>query len=69
MEDKCRYDLDETVKYYDEHAQKFIDLTIHADVSKLYRIFEKRITSGGGRILDLRCGSGRDSKYFVSSID
>lgn len=48
MEDKCRYDLDETVKYYDEHAQKFIDLTIHADVSKLYRIFEKRITSGGG---------------------
>ncbi len=47
MEDKCRYDLDETVKYYDEHAQKFIDLTIHADVSKLYRIFEKRITSGG----------------------
>lgn len=48
MEDKCRYDLDETVKYYDEHAQKFIDLTIHADVSKLYRIFEKRITLGGG---------------------
>lgn len=39
MEDKCCYDLDETVKYYDEHAQKFVDLTIHADVSKLYRIF------------------------------
>ncbi len=39
MEDKCSYDLDETVKYYDEQAQKFVDLTIHADVSKLYRIF------------------------------
>lgn len=65
MEDRCRYDLDETVKYYDEHAQEFIDSTIHADVSELYRTFEEHITSGC-RILDLGCGSGRDSKYFAA---
>lgn len=64
MEDKYGCDLDETVKYYDEHAQEFIDSTIHADISELYRTFEERITPGC-RILDLGCGSGGDSKYFA----
>ncbi len=64
MEDKCRTDLDETVKYYDEHAMEFIDSTIHVDVSELYKPFEERINPGC-RILDIGCGSGRDSKYFA----
>ncbi|HJC67529.1 MAG TPA: class I SAM-dependent methyltransferase [Candidatus Enterocloster excrementigallinarum] len=64
MEDKRRYDLDETIKYYEEYAQEFIEATIHADVSELYRQFEEHLTPGS-RILDLGCGSGRDSKYFT----
>jgi SAM-dependent methyltransferase len=35
-------------------------------MSQLYGIFEKYISSGG-KILDLGCGSGRDSKYFIES--
>ncbi len=39
MEDKYGCDLDETVKYYDEHAQEFIGSAIHEDISELYRTF------------------------------
>lgn len=31
-----------------------------------YEIFEKNIPCGG-KILDLGCGSGRDSKYFIEN--
>ena len=64
MENKFRSNLDETVKYYEEHAQEFIESTISADVTELYEHFEKHLTSDA-KILDLGCGSGRDSKYFV----
>lgn len=64
MENKFRFNLDETVKYYEEHAQEFIESTISADVTELYECFEKHLTSDA-KILDLGCGSGRDSKYFV----
>ncbi len=55
---------DETIKYYEENASAFIDSTIGADVSELYTRFEEYL-SPGCRVLDLGCGSGRDSKYFV----
>lgn len=64
MENKFRSNLDETVKYYEEHAQEFIESTISADVTELYELFEKHLTPDS-IILDLGCGSGRDSKYFV----
>lgn len=54
----------DSVLYYEENADDFIKSTIHADVSSLYRKFEKYLAKGC-RILDLGSGSGRDSKYFT----
>ena len=64
MENKRGTDIDQTVEYYERNASSFIESTINADVSALYRPFEELITPGC-RILDLGCGSGRDSKYFA----
>ncbi len=64
MENKYRSKIDETVAYYDNNASAFIESTINAEVSSLYEDFEKLINPGC-KILDLGCGSGRDSRYFV----
>ena len=64
MENKCGTDIDQTIEYYERNASAFIESTINADVSELYRPFEELLTPGC-RILDLGCGSGRDSKYFA----
>lgn len=53
----------ETVDYYERNASAFVSSTITADVSELYKNFEE-LLSPGCRILDLGCGSGRDSRYF-----
>ncbi len=63
MEDKYRTDLDETIAYYDRNAMSFVESTVNADVSELYKPFEE-LLHPGAKILDLGCGSGRDSKYF-----
>lgn len=63
MEDIRRTDIEETIAYYDHNAEKFVESTINVDVSELYKPFEK-LLSPGARILDLGCGSGRDSRYF-----
>lgn len=64
MENKRKSDIDQTIEYYEKNASAFIESTIDADVSELYRSFEELLAQGC-RILDLGCGSGRDSKYFV----
>ena len=64
MEDKYKSNIDRTIEYYEKNAEEFVTSTIHADVSGLYKHFEKYISTGC-RILDLGCGSGRDSKYFA----
>lgn len=57
----------QTLKYYDDNAQSFIDNTINVDMLDLYARFEQRLPQGThARILDLGCGSGRDSIYFAS---
>ena len=63
MEDKYLAVTEETIAYYDQNAEEFIQSTINADVSELYIPFEQQI-SPGAKILDLGCGSGRDSRYF-----
>ena len=66
--------MNETLTYYNQNADAFIAGTQNADMSEHYRFFLKHITPGG-KLLDLGCGSGRDSAYFsalgfdVTAID
>lgn len=55
----------ETLKYYDENASKYCEQTINTDMSEAYTRFIAFL-SDGAYILDFGCGSGRDSKYFLS---
>ena len=55
---------DSTINYYDENATAFIDSTMHADMSTQYASFLRHIEPSA-YILDLGCGSGRDSKFFL----
>ena len=65
---------DETVKYYDEHADEYVSSTIGVVMESLYQPFLKQLPAGG-TILDAGCGSGRDTKallkhgYKVTAID
>lgn len=51
-------------KYYDDNAQSFYRSTVDVDMKDLYSQFLPFI-GAAGRILDLGCGSGRDTKHFV----
>ena len=55
----------QTLHYYNENAADFCAGTLQADMSHLYDQFLCHIPPGG-RILDLGCGSGRDSKIFLA---
>lgn len=54
-----------SIQYYDDNPKRFIDDTYNADMSKHHEVFEKYIKDGGS-VLDLGCGSGRDSLHFSS---
>jgi len=53
-----------TVSYYDAHAAEFCENTASVDMSGLYAPFLREMPAGG-RILDVGCGSGRDSLAFL----
>ncbi len=53
-----------TKKYYKDNSQEFFDSTVIADVTPLYDRFLKYVPEKGV-ILDLGCGSGRDTKAFI----
>ena len=55
---------DITLDYYNKEADVFFENTVSVDFSKIQEMFLKHIKSGG-RILDLGCGSGRDSRAFL----
>ena len=54
-----------TIEYYNKYADRYSDVTRNADMSDIYKRFEEHLKPGC-RILDLGCGSGRDSKYFLT---
>lgn len=56
--------MNRTIQYYDKNAVEYAKRTRNADVNDLYTDFEACLEPGA-RILDLGCGSGRDSKYFL----
>ncbi|MFS1463447.1 class I SAM-dependent methyltransferase [Vibrio lentus] len=53
------------MNYYNENASTFFEGTIDVDMSSLYSEFLPYLKTGS-LILDAGCGSGRDSKYFLS---
>ena len=57
--------MNETLAYYNQNADIFIEGTQNADMSEQYRFFLKYLPHRG-KLLDLGCGSGRDSAYFSS---
>ena len=54
-----------TDRYYNTNAKAYFESTVTADVSPLLGKFIDLIPKGG-HILDLGCGSGRDSKLFMN---
>ena len=57
---------DLTLEYYNRKAESFVDGTRDVDFSALQNEFSSYIKKGG-LILDLGCGSGRDSKSFMDA--
>ena len=57
--------MTETITFYNTNATAFFNSTVNVDMASLYAPFEKRLAKNA-RILDLGCGSGRDSKYFLT---
>ena len=53
-----------SINYYDENSRAFVVDTAQVDMGQLYEPFLSCVPEGG-RILDLGCGSGRDTKYFM----
>ncbi len=52
-----------SIGYYDKNAKKYIRDTLDVNMSELYDWFLEYLPEQG-TILDIGCGSGRDSKYF-----
>lgn len=57
--------MNSTLNYYNDHAQEYFESTVNADMSECRNRFLKYLTPGS-YILDAGCGSGRDSKFFLS---
>lgn len=53
-----------TIEYYNQNAETFIDSTRSVDFTRIQNLFLEYLPKGA-RILDFGCGSGRDTKYFL----
>ena len=56
--------MSETISFYDNHAEEYAAGTLHSDMSPLCNEFLSLLPDQG-IILDLGCGSGRDSRFFI----
>lgn len=54
-----------TLEYYEANSDNFINGTLNVEFSKTQDFFLSYLKAGA-EILDFGCGSGRDTKYFLS---
>lgn len=54
-----------SIAYYDRNAETYAEDTRKIDMSRHHKVFESYLEKGN-HILDLGCGSGRDSHHFMS---
>ncbi len=57
--------MSSTIDYYNKNAELFVGDTADVSFNEVQDRFLSLIPSGGA-ILDFGCGSGRDTKYFLS---
>ena len=55
----------DTVNYYNKNVKQFYDNTVAVDFTDTQNVFLSKLVKGSA-ILDFGCGSGRDTKYFLS---
>lgn len=55
---------DQTIDFYNTQATQYVAETVDLDVSNIRNLFLNLIPEDG-HILDLGCGSGRDSRFFL----
>lgn len=55
--------MNQTIHYYNQNAAQFFDTTYQVDMTSLYQSFLRYLPEHAS-ILDLGCGSGRDSLAF-----
>lgn len=54
-----------TLGYYDNHADEFCKSTVNVEFTATQECFLSKLEKGS-YILDFGCGSGRDTKYFLT---
>ena len=54
----------QTIQYYDQNAADFVENTRNVDFHVMQDEFIEGLPAGA-KILDMGCGSGRDTKYFL----
>ena len=53
-----------TLDYYNKNSEEYFNSTLNVNMTNTYKAFLKLVPKGG-KILDLGCGSGRDSMNFM----
>ena len=59
-----KYNKNQTIQYYNQNAAAFVENTRNVDFHPIQDEFLEKLPAGAC-ILDLGCGSGRDTKYFL----